>query len=103
LLAVEAPISLALVSGLDEARGLPEIYDPLLVEDRLIRSSDLIEDELILAVPAIPRHAEGMCRPPTPPDAEINGGPGEQGGEADGSRRPFAVLASLRTGKDDNN
>jgi uncharacterized protein len=103
LLEVEAPISLAVVEGLDEARTLPEHYDPLLVEERLIRPADLIEDELILAVPAIPRHAEGLCQPPSRASAEAADGPAEQGGDAHGKRRPFAVLASLKAGNDDNN
>jgi len=103
LLAVEAPISLALVAGLDEAKSLPERYDPLLVEDRLIRPSDLIEDELILAIPAIPRHAEGLCQPPAVPAGEAERDASEPDVEADGRRRPFAVLASLRSGKGDNN
>ena len=37
----------------DEA-GLPEGYEPLLLaEDGMLRSSELVEDELILAVPVV--------------------------------------------------
>jgi uncharacterized protein len=102
-LKVETPISLALVAGLDEAKALPERYDPLLVEDRLIRPADLIEDELILAIPAIPRHAEGLCQRPALPVAEGEQGASQSDVEAGGRRRPFAVLASLRSGKGGNN
>ena len=101
-LEVEAPISLALVEGLDEAGALPEQYEPLLVEERLIRPVDLVEDELILAVPAIPRHAEGLCQPPAQAQSKAGDGLGEQGNEGHGERRPFAVLASLKAGNDDN-
>ena len=38
----------------DEA-GLPEGYEPLLVpEDGMLRTAELVEDELILAVPVVP-------------------------------------------------
>jgi uncharacterized protein len=102
-LEVDAPISLALVEGIDEAAALPGHYEPLLVEERLIRPADLIEDELILAVPAIPRHEEGRCQPPAGTLAEAAEGMDEECGDAQGKRRPFAVLASLKAGNDDNN
>jgi uncharacterized protein len=92
-LAVDARVCLALVSGLDEAKLLPDAYDPLLVEDRLLRGRDLIEDELILAVPPVPRHPHGGCEMPAG---------GESGGSDDGAAErgerpnPFAVLASLK-------
>ena len=57
---VRAESLLALVSGLDEAAALPDDYDPLLTpaltKDRLLRPVELIEDELLLAVPTVPRH-----------------------------------------------
>jgi uncharacterized protein len=66
---VDSDISLALTEGLDEAAKLPDDYEPLLLPGRLIRASELIEDELILAVPPIARHAEGQCR--TPPAMSV--------------------------------
>jgi uncharacterized protein len=47
---------LALVEGLDEAAGLPEDYDPLLLSESLLHPLALVEDEVLLAIPAIPRH-----------------------------------------------
>jgi methionyl-tRNA formyltransferase len=74
-----------------EAEALPDAYDPLLLETPLIRPRDLIEDELILAVPAVPRHAEGSCAPPA----------FEAGGEDALVERPnpFAALAALKRGQ----
>ncbi|WP_323681199.1 YceD family protein [Lamprobacter sp.] len=102
-LAVDADVSLALVSGLDEANALPSQYEPWLVEDRLMRPADLIEDELVLAVPAIPRHQEGECQPPgslakdaQAPIEQIKASP-----VAAASRHPFAGLAVLKTTRDD--
>lgn len=84
-------VSLGLVRDAAEMQRLPEHYEPLLIaEDQSISVAELIEDELLLAIPYIPRHAERKaCAPllattpePYPPtDA--------------GLQRPFAALASL--------
>lgn len=58
---VDARIALALVTGIDEATRLPERYDPLLVSGGMIRPFELIEDELLLALPQIPAHRAGAC------------------------------------------
>lgn len=93
-LAVDSKLLLALVEGLDEAAALPDDYDPLLLDGRLMRSSELIEDELLLAVPAIPRHPEGSCASPLPPDEHLP----EGGGEA--TRARLAGLAEPTAGAD---
>ncbi|MGB5831707.1 MAG: YceD family protein [Thiohalocapsa sp.] len=64
VLPVDSRPYLALVESIDEASALPNEYDPLLLDGRLMRSTDLVEDELILSVPTIPRHEEGRCQPP---------------------------------------
>lgn len=87
-LSVDACFKLAVVIGLDEAAALPDEYDPLLLEEPLIRPRDLIEDELILAVPAVPRHAEGDCVMPAD-GATTTDGPDER-------PSPFASLAALK-------
>jgi uncharacterized protein len=99
---VDAPIRLALVSGIDEANALPEHYDPLLLDDRLMRPAELIEDELILAVPPIPRHPDHQCAPPPVP-AAVAGEDSGQGAAPGEKTNPFAVLADLkpRQGDDD--
>ncbi len=88
---VDADTWLALVSGIDEERLLPERYDPLPVDDEPIRPRDLIEDELLLALPQIPMHAPVVCAQQIP--------------DVDGARMrsakasPFAVLAALKHGR----
>lgn len=58
---VRSKVSLGVVSSLEEADRLPEAYDPLMVEgDSMWRVVDLIEDELLLAIPHVPQH--GNCR-----------------------------------------
>ncbi len=87
----ELPVSIGQRLGLmrDEAdeAGLPPGYEPLLVpEDGMVRTVDLVEDELILAVPVIPvaPGTEAMERewPATEEEVErVN---------------PFAALAALK-------
>jgi uncharacterized protein len=60
-LPVDAEFKLSPVSGPREAETLPAEYDPLLLEERLLNPIDLIEDELILAIPPAPRHPEAEC------------------------------------------
>jgi uncharacterized protein len=87
LVPVDSHFELAFVHGLDEAARLPESYEPALADDGWVRPSDLVEDELLLALPPVPLHDAGDCaaQPPEP----------EPGDEAQPDN-PFAVLAALR-------
>ncbi|MCU0766265.1 MAG: YceD family protein [Gammaproteobacteria bacterium] len=85
---VDSAFALAVVGSLEEVAALPERYEPAIAEDGWIRPRDLVEDELLLAVPAVPLHEQGACRAPA-----TESGPGQEAAPADG---PFAVLASLR-------
>jgi uncharacterized protein len=80
-----------------------DLEDDVLVTSRSFDLLDLIEDELIMASPLVPRHDE--C--PQPPKMSVSD-PGVddethalQEGEADGDtsrKNPFAVLAQLKKG-----
>jgi uncharacterized protein len=99
-LPVSSGFTLAVVEGLDEAARLPDDYEPLLVDDGKVDPATLIEDELLLAVPAVPRHAVGACRPPTldgAPGGQSSDRPsGEPAGQPSDTDNPFAALAALR-------
>jgi uncharacterized protein len=74
----------------DEA-GLPEDYEPLLVpEDGMLRPADLVEDEIILAVPPIP----------AAPGTEAMERDWPAGADEEASSNPFAALAVLKPNKD---
>ena len=86
---VQIEFKSALVRTEVEAERLAEGYDPLLIEDDRLVVRDLIEDELLLALPGFPQHREASCALPnyraeTSADA------------ADGRPNPFAVLADLK-------
>lgn len=61
-------------------------------ETGVLRLFERIEDELLLAVPAVPRHPEGECEP-----AARTASPEGSEGMPE-KENPFAVLASLKRG-----
>lgn len=57
-LRVDTAFELALVTTDEEAQRVQQQYEPLLVEDDTLFIRDVVEDELILALPAQPVHGE---------------------------------------------
>ena len=79
-------IRLGVVSGEDEIRRLPEGYEPLLVSGEPLSTFEVIEDEVLLAIPAIPRHAgEERC------ETGYTNQPLQE------KENPFAVLEKLKS------
>ena len=73
----------------DEA-GLPELYEPLLVTDAQLRVRDVIEDELILALPVVALS----------PGAPIEDLPLAEMPEVEAQRdNPFALLGQLKSSR----
>lgn len=61
---LEIDSRLALVEGFEEAERLPEELEPLMLEkDAMLHVTELVEDELLLAVPDAPKHSEEDCAP----------------------------------------
>ncbi len=90
LLPVEVNQTLGLIRNeADEAALLPEVEPVLVPDNGMMRLLDLIEDELILAVPVLP------VSPGTDPLDHVE--EVDEAEEAGASRpNPFAVLASLK-------
>jgi uncharacterized protein len=77
------------VASEDEAARLDEeCDDDVLVLSRAFDLRELAEDELILALPIVPRHA--VCQEPLPSDA------GDDPIDEEEAPNPFAALAALR-------
>lgn len=105
---LECRSSLALIESETQAESLPDDLDPLVVgPEELLRPLDVVEDELLLALPLVPRHPEGRCAQATAypdPGSLQDCGPGIGGGDtapdndpADAPRpNPFAALAALK-------
>ena len=86
---VDIAVSLGIIGAAGEAESLPGEYDPLLLdESETVSLGDLIEDELILALPIVARHARGECGMQLPAAAP------EASAEEE-THRPFANLADL--------
>jgi len=88
-------VSLALVAQDTDVSTLDPGYEPLVVGESPQRLSDLIEDEIILALPNFARHQRGTCRMPAGADAADDDSAPQE------SRRenPFAVLKHLKSRK----
>ena len=85
---LDADRSFLFVAGEDAAAALDaDSEDDVLALTRSLDLRELVEDELLLALPLVPRHEE--CPEPleVPPDADA---PVEE------KKNPFAVLAALK-------
>lgn len=89
--AVDAAVAIALVWEEKEIASLPERLDGVVVGAEPHNLFDLVEEEILLALPLAPRHAEGKCsvRDFVPDDSD---------GPQHGVLRPFAHLAGLKGG-----
>ncbi len=85
--AVNSQVSLGVVRSIEEADRLPEGYEPLLLEGNTIALADIVQDELLLAIPAIPQHEQ--CGPDAPREKKTLP-------ETSQRPNPFAVLANLK-------
>lgn len=79
---------LGIVSTLEKANALPEHYEPALAKEGQLALRELVEDELILNLPIIPRHEPQDCKVKLPVL--------DVGFEQGGKENPFHVLKSLK-------
>jgi uncharacterized protein len=77
---------------------LPEGYEVTLIENTPMMLSDIIEDEILLALPPIPKHLDDSCS-----SEVVKGWSSEQTNETNTENvkrdNPFDVLAGLKTDK----
>lgn len=91
---VESVFALGLVASIDEANRLPEPFEPLLLDgDGSLRVLDVIEDEILLALPQVPRH-------PACGSEDAAGGSAEPAAAV--RERAFAGLGSMLSADDKN-
>jgi uncharacterized protein len=88
---IERQSILVVIEDIGEQELIPESYDPVLVEHRRMALQDIVEDELLLAIPQVPRNPEiEAIELSTDGDVRI-----PSGTEKEQSHRPFAGLAGL--------
>ena len=85
--ALEFPLALTfnlgIVASEDECERLPEGYEPLLVDGDPLKTADVVEDEILLAIPPVPLHTQCDSGYRNHPAAEKD--------------NPFSVLEKLKT------
>ena len=79
---------LGLVGSEAEGEALGEALEPLIVGEEPMALADIVEDELILALPQVPMHPVDAC-----PGARL---PSRQSGAMQARQSPFAVLAQMK-------
>ncbi|OGT36215.1 MAG: hypothetical protein A3F11_06640 [Gammaproteobacteria bacterium RIFCSPHIGHO2_12_FULL_37_14] len=83
---------LGVASTYDEAKGLPECYEPVLTKEGHLALRELVEDEIILNLPLIPKHERQNCKIALPvTDSEVEEGK---------VKSPFQVLELLKHKQD---
>lgn len=93
--AIDGNSSIAVIEDEAELAGLPEDLEPKLADNGRLKLIELVEDELLLAVPLVPRDPALE-----PVDRQLpSGAPIEHA--ASGASNPFAVLAGLKRGDKD--
>ena len=88
---VDAKIALAWVKTAQEADKLPLRYEPYVVEQTPLLLNDVIEDELLLALPQIPMHEAADC-----PASKLLKQHKKVTEEPEQKANPFAVLSKLK-------
>lgn len=90
---VNKEIKLGVVNSLEQANKLPEGYEPLLIagEDK-VPLKNIIEDELLLSIPDIPKHGDYCGLPDLPGDKAIE----LEKNAGSVTRNPFSILADFK-------
>jgi uncharacterized protein len=94
---VERRSLLCVIEDLAEQDGLPDNYDPVLADHGRLALADLVEDELLLGVPQVPRNPEVAEVDASTDGAEASSREAAQ----ERSHRPFAGLAGLLENTED--
>ncbi len=92
VLSINKHFKLGMVYSEEQADRLGSSYDPLFLQDEKISLNELIEDELLLALPDFPKHPE-VCVEREVFEVETSEAVNE---EQIDSNNPFSVLAKLK-------
>lgn len=98
-LPISLDVQLAFVRSEAEMERLPEGYEVTLVEDTPVMLSDIIEDEILLALPPIAKHNDEACASENVAKSWNSQQVIEPDTENVERKNPFDILASLKTDK----
>ncbi|MBL4607400.1 MAG: DUF177 domain-containing protein [Pseudomonadales bacterium] len=88
---LDAAVNWVFIKDKSSFEDAPKTYDVIIVEDEAVSLFDLIEEELLLALPPIPMHEEGECRAP---DHQPQSKGFAESSEV--KRSPFELLAGIK-------
>ena len=91
-LPVHVDTRLGLIARETDEAALPSAYEPLLTADGQVNLAEIIEDELILALPVVPLK-------PGAEDAPQAWGERDESREDEQQPKPFAVLQKMKIAK----
>ncbi|HEY8220202.1 MAG TPA: YceD family protein [Methylobacter sp.] len=89
---VKNDVKLGIVTSIDQADRLPEDYEPLLVEEEKVLLKNIIEDELLLILPAFPKHQHDCLAN----NSYVNKADSLAGEQQSPPENPFSILAKLK-------
>lgn len=90
-LGIASELSLALVWNEEQATQLPRSLDPVVMDGEELNLLDIVEEELLLALPLVAIHKEGDCLPPELPVEQFS-----DDELVEKKPNPFQVLAALK-------
>ncbi len=99
---IEIDVSLACVYTEEQAKALPDHYDPLMTLDERTDLYALIEEELLLNLPIIAYHTDGSCvfsgsMVFEDKETSLQESYNAKTKKSSSERNPFAVLAQLKS------
>ena len=93
VLSLESEVAVGFVTSEERVLAIPDVYEPYLLMDEVVVLSELIEDELIMAIPIVAAHPQQSCQPWFEKQHEALSDVEEK---MPAKKNPFAVLASLK-------
>jgi len=93
ILSLDVTVNLAVVKSSEQAERLSGEYEPLMLKEENILLHEMVEDELLLALPDFPRH-EQECKPYKQSADAIKSAANDS--RQSQSNNPFSVLAKLK-------
>jgi uncharacterized protein len=92
---VQSAVRVALITAEADASRVPEHLEPVLALGGRITAGELVEEELLLALPIVPLHAQASdCAVPVDGSA-VSGAPLVADGPEQTTQKPFAQLDKL--------
>lgn len=80
------------VSSEDEIEELPRCYDPIVVEEGVVKIGEILEEELLVSLPIVPVHNVSECKVTLPFEFQSKEDPQDTKQE-----NPFKVVELLRS------